>query len=412
MRYISPLLPALCAAVGLAAAAFTAATFVACFPSSIDSIQREDLFFLDIGPMEDQIALYDLEGNGGTRHVELAMRDGFFYISDNNGGKIVHYNSYGDLLFMIYNEETNPVPISLKTKDGDGAQVTRWAFTYPLRSPGKVAVDSRKHIYVEERLPYERYIFDAENKAQLDSVILHFDSDGRFIEYLGQGGQGGAPFPRIVGLYSSVQDEIAVVCRLPSGWNVHWYSAQGEQLFLVQLGNDVIPAPPDWESYSVSVDAIMAAPDARKLYIKVDYYQDVFDESTKIRVSADPVSSLIWILNVEKGVYEASVEAPFYEYSLSEKGKTVYVSLLYSMLGLVRDGGILLYFPDESGYSVLRMDSDGHRQRRAFIKVDSSELRLNNFHLSPDGILSALLVDDWNINIVWWRMDKFVRDMP
>jgi len=412
MKYIRPGL-----AVGLAAAAFVAATFVAaafaaCVPSTIDSIQREDLFFLDIGPMEDEVALYGLEGNGGTRHVEIAMRDGFFYISDNNGGKIVHYNSYGDLLFMIYNDETNPAPISLKTRNGDGVQVTRWAFTYPLRSPGKIVVDSRKHIYVEERLPYERYIFDVENKAQLDSVILHFDSAGRFIEYLGQGGQGGAPFPRIVGVYGSVMDEIAVVCRLPSGWNVHWYSAQGEQLFLVQLGNDIIPAPPDWEDYSASVDAIMAAPDARKLYIKVDYYRDIFDESTNIQVSADPVSSLIWILNVEKGIYETSVEVPFYEYSLTEKGKTVYVSLLYSMLGLVREGGILLCFPDESGYAVLRMDSDGHGQRRGFIKVDPSELRFNNFHLSPDGILSALLVDDWKINIVWWRMDKFVRDMP
>ena len=381
----------------------------ACIPSNVGSIQREDLFFLDIGPMEDQIALYGLEG-AGRRHVEIAMRDGFFYIADTNGGKIVQYNSYGDLLFMIYNDETNPEPISLKTRNGDGAQVTRWAYTYPLRSSGKIAVDSRKHIYVEERLPYERHNFDAENKALLDSVVLHFDADGRFVEYLGQGGQGGGPFPHIVGLHSSVLDEVAVVCRLPSGWNVYWYSAQGEQLFQVQLANSAIPAPPDWEDFSASVDAIIAAPDARKLFIKVDYYQDVFDESTNTRVSAEPVSSLVWILNVEKGIYESSVEVPFYEYSFSERGKTTYIRLLYSMLGLVRGGGILLYFPIETGYAVLRMDSDGH-QRRGSIEIDPEELRYNNFHLSPDGILSALLVDDWKINVVWWRMDKFIRDM-
>jgi hypothetical protein len=377
----------------------------------MDTIQRETLFSLDVGPMEDQIALYSLEGNGMKRHAELAMRDGFFYITDSGGGKVVHYNSYGNLLFMIYNDETNPAPISLGTKAADGAQVTRWAFTYPLRSPGKLLVDSRKHIYVEERLPAERHHYDAENKALMDSVLLHFDADGRFIEYLGQGGQGGGPFPRIMGLYTSAMDEVAVVCRLPTGWNIYWYSAQGEQLFLIQLENSAIPAPSDLQGSAVSIDAIMAAPDARKLYIKVDYYQDVYDESTNTRVNSEPVSSLIWILNVEKGIYENSIEVPFYEYSYAERGRTTYVRLLYSMMGLVRDGGILLYFPDETGYAILRMDSDGHGQRRGFIKIDSAEIRFNNFHLSPDGILSAILVDDWKINVVWWRMDRFMRNM-
>jgi hypothetical protein len=313
---------------------------------------------------------------------------------------------------MIYNDETNGDPISLKTEVEDGARVTRWAYTYPLRSVGKIAVDSLKHIYVEERLPPERHRFDSENKALLDGVILHFDADGRFIEYLGQGGQGGDPFPHIAGLYTSLLDEIAVVCRQPSGWTVHWYSAQGEQLFLVQIGNSVIPAPPDWSDFSASIDAIMASPDARKLYIKVDYYHDVLDPSTNMRASTEPLSSIIWILDVEKGVYENSVEAPFYEYSFSENGRTSYGRLLYSMLGLVRGGGILLYFPIETGYSVLRMDSDGHGQRRGFINVNPDELCFNNFHLSPEGILSALLVDEWKINVVWWRLDRFMKDTP
>ncbi|MDR0456848.1 MAG: hypothetical protein LBH20_09230, partial [Treponema sp.] len=143
-------LPCLLAVVGLSIG------FAACTPSNVDSIQRENLFSLDIGPMEDQIALYSLGGDGRLRHIELAMRDGFFYIADNNGGKIVRYNSYGDLLFMIYNDETNPEPVGLKTRVEDGAQVTRWAYSYPLQSTGKIAVDSRKHIYVEERLPHER----------------------------------------------------------------------------------------------------------------------------------------------------------------------------------------------------------------------------------------------------------------
>ena len=381
-----------------------------CTPAVIDSINRESLFTLDIGPMEDQIALYSLEGDKGKRSADITMRDGLFYITDRNGGKIVHYNSYGNLLFMIYNNETNPDPANLKPKSDDGIQQTRWAFTYPLRSPGKIVVDSRKHIYIEERLPQDRFGFDDENKALLDSVILHFDADGRFIEYIGQGGQGGGPFPHISGLYSSIQDEIAIICRMPGGWNIYWYSMHGEQLFLIQLKNSAIPAPPDWPAYSSSIDNIIPLPDARKLFIKADYYRDVMDESTNTRISTEPVSSLIWILNVEEGVYENSIEVPFYEFSYTERGKNIHVYLLYSMLGVAKGGGILLYFPIETGYAILIMDSSGNKHRRSAIDVDPGELRFNSFHLSPEGILSALLTDDWKIKVVWWRMDQFMRN--
>ena len=386
--------------------------FFFCTQAGIDLIQRETLFSMDIGPMEDQIALYGLEGDGGMRRADLAMRDGLFYISDRNGGKIVHYNSYGNLLFMIYNNETNPEPASLKPKTDENAQLTRWAFTWPLRSPGKITIDSRKHIYAEEQLPHERHSYDAENRALQDSIILHFDSDGRFVEYLGQGGLGGGPFPRISGLYSCVQDEIAVICRLSTGYQIFWYSAQGEQLFLIHLNNSAIPAPPDWPGFSASIDAIIPVPDARKLYIKVDYYRDVLDESTNTRTSTEAVSSLIWVLNVEDGIYENSIEVPFYEYTYQEKGKTVSVRLLYSMLGIVRGGAVLLYFPIDTGYAILRMDSGGQGQRRSTIEVDPGELRYYDFHLSPEGILSAMLTDDWKVKIVWWRMDKFMRDSP
>ena len=389
---------------------------IACTSGSVDSLQREDLFTLEIGPMEDQIALFSLEGGMGIRRADMAMRDGFLYISDNNGGKIVSYNSYGDLLFMIYNDETSPEPVGLRTNVTGGMQATRWAHTYPLRSPGRIAVDSRRHIYAEERLPLERHGFDEENRALLNSIVLHFDEEGRFIEYLGQGGPGGSPFPLIHGLHASVHDEIAVVCRMPAGWNIHWYSAEGEQLYLIHLDNNAIPMPqertrPDSPGMVASIDDIIAAVDMRKLYIKVDYYRDVLDASTNIRISTEPAHSVIWVLNIEDGIYENSIELPFFEYRFSEQGRTVTANLLYSMLGLVQGGIIMLYFPTESGYALLRMDSSGHRQRRGFIEVDQNELRFNHFHLSPQGILCALLADDWNVHVAWWRLDGFLRDL-
>jgi hypothetical protein len=384
----------------------------ACSGSGIKSIEREELFSLDIGPMEDQLALYKIEGDSGVRRTDFAMRDGLFYIADGNSGKIVRYNSYGDLLFMIYNEETNPEPASLKTNIEDSAQVTRWAFSYPLREPGKIAVDSRKHIYAEDRLPPERRRVDPESKALLDGIILHFDADGRFIEYLGQEGIGGSPFPRIAGLYTSTGDELVVVSRTPAGWNIYWYNASGTLLYLVQLKNNAIPAPPDWPAAMSAVDNIMAAPDSRRLFIKVDYYRNTFDESTNTRTGTEPDSSIIWVLNVEDGSYLDSLEVPLLEYPFTENGHTVNVRMLYSMMGALRNGRVFLYFPIETGYSILFLEIDSREQRRGYIQVNNEELQFNDFHLSPDGILCALLVDDWKAKLVWWRTDKFIGDAP
>jgi hypothetical protein len=396
----------------LAALIACASCLSSCSPIAIASIEREDLFSLEIGPMEDQIAMYKLEGDSGSRLVDFVMRDGLFYIADGNGEKIVRYNSYGDLLFMIYNEETNPEPINLKTDITDSAQVTRWAFSYPLREPGEIAVDSRKHIYVEDKLPPERYRFDSENKALLDSIILHFDADGRFIEYLGQEGIGGSPFPRIAGLYTSVQDELAVVCRTSTGWNIYWYNASGTLLYLVPLKNSAVPVPPDWPASIASVDTIMAAPDERKLFLKVDYYRDTFDESTNTRTGTEPDSSVVWILNVEDGSYPSFLEVPLFENPLTENGRTVTVRMLYSMMGVLRNGRIFLSFPVETGYSLLFLDTNTREQRRGYIAVDAGELQFNEFHLSAEGVLSALLVDNWQVKLVWWRTDSFIGEMP
>jgi hypothetical protein len=377
----------------------------------VQPVEREDLFTLDIGKLEDQIALFNLEGDRGIRRTGVAMRNGLFYIADGNGGKILRYNSYGDLLSMIYNEETNPPPLTLKPLK-EGSLVTRWAVSYPLLEPGDITVDSRKHIYVRDRLPYERHGFDTESKALLDSTILRFDADGKFVEYLGREGVGGSPFPKIEGLYISRGDALAVVCRVPAGWDVYWYDSEGAFLFVVQLKADALPVPPDREGVFPSLDMICAGPDARNLYAKIDYYRNTFDESTNMRTGIEPDGSAIWIMNAETGVWEKYVDVPFFEYAYTEQNKRATVKMFYSLLGVVRDGNIFLFFPVDGGYSILIMPSEGPsgNQHQCFIQVDNEELLFNVFDLSAEGILSGLLADNWQVKLVWWRTDKFLAE--
>jgi len=381
--------------------------FVSC-KNKVGSVEREDLFTLEVGPMEDQIALYKLEGTRGIRRTAFTMRDGLFFISDGNSGKIMRYNSYGNLLFMIYNDEMNPAPISLKTNIQEDEQATRWAFTYPLEEPGWIAVDSRKHIFVEDRLLQNDQRIDSETKTVLDGIILHFDQNGRFINYLGKEGIGGSPFPRIIGMSTSVRDELVVICRIPEGWNVYWFNSSGALLYLVKISSSVIPALPDRSDALSVIDDITPSPDSRKLYIKVDYSRDIYDQSTNTRTGSEPVSSYLWLLNVEDGTYTGSVEIPLYE--AVENGRAFKV--FYSVLGAARNGQILFYFPVETGYSLLFVDANSKEHRRGYIQFAKEELRYNDFFLSVDGILSAMLADNFNVKLVWWRTDRLLGVLP
>ena len=378
----------------------------------ISQVDRENLFNLQIGRLEDQIALFSFEGEGGVRRADVAMRDGLFYISDGNGAKVLRYNSYGDLLFMIYNEETNPPPMSLKPLV-EGSLVTRWAVSYPLLEPGEIAVDSRKHIYVRDRLPYERHSYDTESRVLLNNIILHFDADGKFIHSLGREGVGGSPFPKIEGIYTSVRDELAVVCRILNGWDVYWFNPEGIFLFLFHIKAEFLPIPVDRENMIPSLDMIAVGPDERTLFIKIDYYRDIIDESTNTRTGIESDSSVIWIMNAEDGIWDKYIDVPFFEYTSMEQNRKVTSRVFYSLLGVMRNGRIFLYSPVEEGYSILIMSSESGlsgEQRRSFIRVDNDELHFNAFDLSEDGILSGLLVDDWQVKLVWWRTDRFLGE--
>jgi hypothetical protein len=174
---------------------------------------------------------------------------------------------------------------------------------------------------------------------------------------------------------------------------------------------DALPIPPDRDNVFPALDKISVGVDERSLFIKVDYYRNTYDESTNIRTGIEPDSSVIWVMNVETGVWERYIDIPFFEYTVIEQNRRIIYRMLYSFLGVIRDGQAVLTFPVEGGYSILIISTDtSGAQYRGFIPVDNENLQFNAFSLSPDGILSGLLVEDWQVRLVWWRTDRFIGE--
>ena len=128
------------------------------------------MFTLEYGNFEDEINLFDYSQVGNIS-TSFAMRDGFFYIANSESGKVMELSSYGDLLTLYYSEEMNPTP-SFATENGEELNATRRAISYPFNSTSDVAIDSKKNLYVVDRLPVERQEMDDEIGEYVNQVVL------------------------------------------------------------------------------------------------------------------------------------------------------------------------------------------------------------------------------------------------
>jgi len=370
-------------------------------------VGREQLFTLGYGQGEDQLDLFQLEDSSGPLKTRITMREGIFYISNGNGAKVLRLSSFGDVLSMIYNAERNPEPLLLKQTQGAEAAGRR-AVPYPFKASGEIAVSSKQIVYVEDRLPPERRVYDQASNSILDYAVLRFDGEGRFLDYLGQEGVGGTPFPYIVGLYLSPEDDCIVVSVTQVAWLVHWFDSRGLVRQALTIKRDALPPPPGSSGLIASLDRIVPDSSSRALILKVDYYKESVDPQTKSGSGIDYAGSWAYRMDPSNGSFVEKWEIPAIEKTVksgSERGSSRYVRIP-EFLG---SAGDRLFFvtADDDGKTYLSVfDRSSRGMTRYAIDIAPDELYYTSLYLSPDGILCALLGTKYEARVVWWRFDK------
>lgn len=399
------------------------------------AVKREQLFTLSYGPAEDQINLFQIDNGSNPQKTRIAMREGIFYIANGNGAKVVRYSSFGDVLSMIYNPAKNPPPVLLKpvspkaaaessgrstaggsAAGGDSAQDSftgRQAVPYPFRDVGEIAVDSKQRIYVEDRVPPELHSTDKESGAMLDYAVLRFDKYGRFIDYLGQEGIGGTPFPYIVGLYITPSDDCVVVSVTQDSWLVHWFDPRGMVVSALRLRRDALPMPEKQTGLIASLDKIVPDPEGRFLLIKIDYYKELLDPETKAPSGISFVSSWIYRMNPRDASFVERWKLPEIEKTIKAgpNGQTIREVRIPELIGAAGND-IFFMSGDDAGKTYLStFDRTTHAISRYLIDIAPDEQYYDTFSLSNDGILSALLGTKYEARIVWWRFDRIIKGL-
>ncbi|MBU0935292.1 MAG: hypothetical protein KKI09_16825 [Spirochaetes bacterium] len=378
--------------------------------NQLEVLKREQLFSLTYGMFEDELNLFNLPGEAPPLKTRIAMRDGIFFLVNGNAGKVLSFSSFGDLLSMIYNPDRNPEPLIL-TKTDSFAPVNlassqgRMAATYPFNEPGEVAVDSTRRMYIEDKVPQSSRQYDAASNSLLERIVVRFSATGQYIDYLGQEGIGGTPFPYIKRVQVTEADECVVVSQNRAGWLVHWFYTDGLLRFSVNLPREKTPLPEDGEDLIASLEDVLPMSDGSGLLLKIDYYQEIIDPETRSASGIRFVKTIVWKMNTADGSYIDSFDIIPFQSEYAKRNNQDPVLRSWDITG---SAGTQLFFSsvDEDGATYYAVyDTSDRSVRRYALNIADDELNYMTFFLSRDKILCALLAAPHEIRIVWWRFE-------
>jgi hypothetical protein len=115
---------------------------------------------------------------------------------------------------------------------------------------------------------------------------------------------------------------------------------------------------------------------------------------------------------VRKKLYTGAVDIP--KVYIDREGPGSFdekrYEVLYELLGIAkRDCFFLLAPKGNDSFELLIMDKTGETVERRRITLKDKDLVFRTFHLSREGILSALICKEYEAQVVWWRSDRLIE---
>ena len=375
---------------------------------TVQSISEIELFNLSYGKFEEQLSTANLNSIGNVQ-FGIQMRDGFFYIVDGEAKKIMELNSYGDLLTLFYNEDAETADFFSNSNRADKS--IHHEISYPFDYPGKIAVDSNKYIYAVCSIPRDRQEKSEDDLMLYSHTVLRFARDGSFVEYLGQQGPGGTPFPYIKNIYTTAKDELVVVSTSTDGAMVYWFSTDGFLKYMIPVSKKDIPLVKginDNSDVYLAIDGVVPDPSSYRLFIQVDYFSSYVDEDSKVHSGVNYIQTLLYPLNVEDGIFEEPVSIPPYEESVVADYSRLTYRIPYEFLGVTKNGWKFFILKTDDGFNIEMIQNESQRILRRHFNANHNEILYNTMTLSQEGIITALYLEKEKARVVWYRTDSLI----
>ena len=374
-------------------------------------LEKKEIFTLEYGNFENQLNIFDISTVNDMK-TTLIMRNGFFYVMNAEALKIMEMSSYGDLITFYYNPQYNKAPVYAGSENVKAA--TRRAVEYEFNELSAITVDSRKYLYAVDKFPFDRQDQDSENGQVLSQIVLRFNSEGKYMDYIGQQGPGGMPFPYIKSIYATNDNELVVITYSNENYTVFWFSSDGYLLYKMPIYKQNVPSPFEKEDASKnwhSISSIVPDYNDRSLYLKIDYYSSFIDEASHLQSGITFNGSYIYSLNIEDGKFGEPLEILPYTEQRSEGFSNERYEIPYDFLGVTENGWFFFFINTDSGFNIQMIQRDGQRILKRNLPVNRKDILYYSLDLSNSGILSVLFIKNDKAEINWWRTDALIQSV-
>ncbi|ADN01700.1 LIC_12708 family protein [Spirochaeta thermophila] len=386
---------------------------MACGRTQVVELPMENVIHLPFGRLEDEVSFFPFAGDVAANDVNLAVREGRFFVGNASAAKVMEFSSYGELLRLWYNPAKNPPP-GMLSQVGDRSS-PRKAFPYGFVQNESLAVTSRMELLVEDALPPERVERDEERGMVFNQVVVRFAEDGSYRDYLGREGVTGAPFPYVEGVYVVKGDEVVVVCRVGASWEVYWYDREGKRRWYRSFGLDRLPLPSGVpvERVVPSIAGVVPDMDGEGVFVKLDYFIEGVDEETGTVWGIERYVSRVYWYSFSEGRYLSFYELPEERLFSEERvfaRRDQAVPVPYDFVGV--GPGQHLFFvkreEGEEGLSLRVVDAVTLVARDFRLEMPRAEPVYVRFTVTPEGMLAALVVSAGGVDLFWWRTDRYL----
>ena len=376
----------------------------------IQTISETELFTIPYGKFEEQLNVADLNKVGNVR-FGIAMQDGFFYIVNGDSKKIMELNSYGDLLTLFYNEDSEIAKLLENSRRPDMSN--HHPVSYPFDYPGPIAVDSNKNIYAVCSIPADRHEQSDDGDMLYGQTVLRFSRADGGVEFIGQQGPGGTPFPFIKNVYTTVKDELVVICSSKNGMIAYWFGADGFLKYMVPVLTENVPRIEGIDDNSdvyYTIQNVIPDPSSYRLYVQVDYFSSYIDEDSRVQAGIDYIETLLYPVDIEEGncVFKDPVSVPPYEKSVVADYSRLTYEIPYNFLGVTASGWKFFILKTDDGFNIQMLQEESQKMIRRQFKANHHNILFDTMALSKDGILIGLYLEKNQARVVWYRTDKLI----
>ena len=368
---------------------FGALLLASCGLRSGSGLKRHDLFTIPLGTLPGELDWFYRNGFRMAGTADIQTRDGLVYLSGGGSGKVMVFNSYGDLLTFVYNPEKNPAPALSESGEGS-ISISSW----PFRDLGYIEAFEGGFL-VEDGVEPQRRVEDSELGGLYDRVVLRFDRDGSYLGHLGREGLGGSPFPYISSLDVREDGGIVVTCRIPGAWMSYWFDADGHPVTTIRIQEDQLPGLE--EGGIVAVYSVIPDPVKWSLHIRVDVYPD-----TQHGEKPDP---RLYTLDLTTLEYADPIVLTYN----SPNPDTGIPAVPPEYIGTTVDGSHMMISPEGADiYRLILLDAQGRIIQNRRLRVDAASAVYRRFRLQNDGLLTGVFFGQEEATVSWWRVDKTI----